>query len=105
METFYTTKELAELLKVSLRSLIRLRQDGQGPGYVHLGRSVRYPESEVDKWKEREVKKWQHSEKEITAGKLSTRRSTRRCINRSAQSPKGKLKEHSKITMEDAVSY
>lgn len=54
METnWYTTEELAKLLKLDPSSLRRWRTaaPNQGPPYVRLsGSVVRYPADEVDRW-------------------------------------------------------
>jgi predicted DNA-binding transcriptional regulator AlpA len=40
-----TPNEAAQLLRVSLSWLAKARLTGEGPRYVKIGRSVRYPES------------------------------------------------------------
>lgn len=47
---FATPAQLAEWLQVSTEKLRKLRQTGQGPKYVKVGREVRYPWSDVHKW-------------------------------------------------------
>lgn len=42
--------EAAELLRLSTRSLERMRLLGTGPRYVKCGRSVRYRESDIETW-------------------------------------------------------
>jgi len=47
--------EAAKLMKLSERTLERLRLQGGGPSYVKCGRSVRYRLSDVEKWIEARV--------------------------------------------------
>ncbi len=44
------TKEAAELLKLSPRTLENLRLRGGGPRYVKLGGAVRYRTKDLDEW-------------------------------------------------------
>ncbi len=39
----YTEKDLAERLNVSVKTVQKWRQTGEGPEYIKLNRSVRYP--------------------------------------------------------------
>jgi excisionase family DNA binding protein len=50
-----TQSETAKLLRLSERTLERLRVSGGGPAFVKLGRSVRYREVEVERWVEGRV--------------------------------------------------
>jgi predicted DNA-binding transcriptional regulator AlpA len=50
METLLTSKQLAALAGLSVRTLERLRSSGLGPRFVRLGQSVRYREVEVEAW-------------------------------------------------------
>ena len=43
-------KEAAKLLKVSLSWLAKARMRGDGPPYIRVGRSIRYPESALLQW-------------------------------------------------------
>jgi excisionase family DNA binding protein len=43
-------REAARLLRLSERTLERLRLQGGGPSFVKCGRSVRYRESDLDAW-------------------------------------------------------
>jgi excisionase family DNA binding protein len=43
-----TESDVAKLLKVSLPTLRRWRAAKEGPKFVHIGRLVRYTESEVE---------------------------------------------------------
>jgi excisionase family DNA binding protein len=43
-------KEAARLLRLSERTLERLRLTGGGPVYVKAGRSVRYREGDLEAW-------------------------------------------------------
>lgn len=45
-----TAAELAELFKTSESVLSQWRIRGQGPAFVKMGRSVRYPRQEVEEW-------------------------------------------------------
>ena len=40
---FLTTDELADMLAVSRRQIIYMRERGTGPTYVTIGRAIRYP--------------------------------------------------------------
>lgn len=41
-DRFYTTIEVAQMLKVTTRTLQRWRRDGDGPVFVKIGGLVRY---------------------------------------------------------------
>lgn len=41
-------REAARLLSVSVACLRRWRQERRGPKFVHLGKLVRYPTSEIE---------------------------------------------------------
>ena len=45
-----STKELAKVLKMSHRSLENMRQRGEGPKYIKVGRAVRYDLVDVQAW-------------------------------------------------------
>ncbi len=45
-----TVDQLAKKLSVSVRHVWRLHADIQLPGAIYLGRSVRWRESDIDKW-------------------------------------------------------
>jgi hypothetical protein len=45
-----TTRELSAWLDIPEETLRWWRAHGQGPPYVRLGRHVRYPMPEVDRW-------------------------------------------------------
>lgn len=45
-----TTREAASVLRLSERTLERLRLAGTGPRYVKAGRRVRYCESDLEAW-------------------------------------------------------
>lgn len=47
-----TTKELAEYLRRSERTLIRWRYDGKGPAYFRLNGQVLYPSDLTEEWLE-----------------------------------------------------
>jgi predicted DNA-binding transcriptional regulator AlpA len=49
--TLLTQRETASVLRLSERTLERLRVQGLGPKYVKCGRrSVRYRQSDLDEW-------------------------------------------------------
>lgn len=50
MVCLLTQREAARLLRLSERTLERLRLQGGGPVYVKAGRAVRYRESDLEKW-------------------------------------------------------
>jgi predicted DNA-binding transcriptional regulator AlpA len=43
-------KEAAQRLKLSVSWLAKARMRGDGPPYIKLGRSIRYPESGLLQW-------------------------------------------------------
>jgi hypothetical protein len=45
-----TPKETAAKLKVSVSWLAKARMRGDGPPYVLIGRSIRYPETDLIQW-------------------------------------------------------
>jgi len=45
-----TQREAATLLRLSQRTLERLRVTGAGPRYVKAGRLVRYRETDLENW-------------------------------------------------------
>jgi excisionase family DNA binding protein len=45
-----TVLEAADYLRLSTRTLERLRCSGLGPKYVKLGRSIRYQRDALDEW-------------------------------------------------------
>lgn len=47
---FCSDKELAESLAVSISTVRRWRQAGEGPHFVRIGKSVRYRLSDVEEW-------------------------------------------------------
>ena len=49
-ERLLTAREAANFLRLSLSWLAKARMRGDGPAYVKLGRSVRYPESALVGW-------------------------------------------------------
>ena len=51
MDTLYTQREAAVALRLSERSLERLRWNGLGPKFIRCGRrSIRYQQSDLDEW-------------------------------------------------------
>jgi len=51
-DRFLTTRELAEHLGVSVRTLYRWRKIGHGPRAIIRGKWVRYQTSDIEKWLE-----------------------------------------------------
>ncbi len=45
-----TEAEVAETLRISVRTLQAWRVSGNGPRYAKIGRSVRYRRSDIDNW-------------------------------------------------------
>ena len=45
-----TPKEAAESLRVSTSFLAKARMRGDGPPYIKIGRSIRYPEAALIQW-------------------------------------------------------
>jgi excisionase family DNA binding protein len=50
MQPLLTQDEAAELLKLSVRTVERLRVSGTGPKFLKIFRSVRYRPSDVEAW-------------------------------------------------------
>ena len=50
MVRLLTQSDVAKLLRLSERTLERLRLQGGGPLYVKAGRTVRYRESDIEAW-------------------------------------------------------
>lgn len=46
----YTPRAVAQILGLHEVSLARWRALGKGPGFLKLGRSVRYPQEEVERF-------------------------------------------------------
>jgi excisionase family DNA binding protein len=50
-DEFLTDEELAYLLNVSTRTILRWRRDGSGPPYCRIGpRYIRYRRRDVEAW-------------------------------------------------------
>jgi excisionase family DNA binding protein len=49
-EKFFTTQEVAELLRVTVRTLERWRAAGKGPALITMGGLIRYRHSDLDAW-------------------------------------------------------
>ena len=56
MEKLLTTNELAKFLDVAPYTIYLLRQTGQGPRYLKLGRIIRYKMEDVQTWLEEKTK-------------------------------------------------
>jgi len=50
MVRLLTQSDVAKLLRLSERTLERLRLQGGGPLYIKAGRAVRYRESDLEAW-------------------------------------------------------
>ena len=50
MQPLLTQDEAAELLKLSVRTVERLRVSGRGPKFLKILRSVRYRPADVEAW-------------------------------------------------------
>ena len=50
MSELLTSREVAELLRVSKPTLARWRSLEQGPPFIQIEGSIRYPREAVDKW-------------------------------------------------------
>ncbi|WP_281244323.1 helix-turn-helix domain-containing protein [Aquisalimonas asiatica] len=49
-----TTEEIAQYLRISVRTVIRMRQQREGPPWSRVGRQVRYLRNEVDEYLRRQ---------------------------------------------------
>ena len=52
MLEFLKEKEVAEMLRVKRQTLSRWRSDGQGPPFVQVEGSIRYPRDGLERWLE-----------------------------------------------------
>ena len=52
MEKLWTVEELAEFACVSVTTLYHWRWEGKGPKAIRVGRYLRYPEGDIEKWLE-----------------------------------------------------
>ena len=52
LEKMWTVDELAEFASVSVTTLYHWRWEGKGPKAIKVGRYLRYPEREIEKWLE-----------------------------------------------------
>ena len=50
LDQLYNEKETAKLLSLSVKTLQRYRYNGGGPIYIKIGKSVRYKESDIEKY-------------------------------------------------------
>ncbi|MDE0006560.1 MAG: helix-turn-helix domain-containing protein [Rhodospirillaceae bacterium] len=50
--TYLSTRQAAELLGLSPRTLERYRGAGEGPPFMKMGRQVRYARVDLDDWME-----------------------------------------------------
>jgi predicted site-specific integrase-resolvase len=48
--TYLRSKDLAELLHLTTRTLSRWRQEGKGPDFHREGRTIFYRSDDVDSW-------------------------------------------------------
>jgi len=56
-QQFLGSKELAELLGVSQRTLINWRNNNLGPEWLQLGGSIKYAKKDVNEWLLKQKKK------------------------------------------------
>lgn len=49
---YLTTKEAAQRLKLSTRTLENYRRAGDGPAFIAYGRAIRYDAQDIDAWAE-----------------------------------------------------
>ena len=61
-ERMLTPKDESKFLRVSLSWLAKARMRGDGPPYVKVGRSIRYPETGTLRWI-RSQQRWSTSER------------------------------------------
>jgi predicted DNA-binding transcriptional regulator AlpA len=50
METLLRQREAASVLRLSERTLERLRVSGLGPRFIKIGRAVRYVQCDLSEW-------------------------------------------------------
>lgn len=50
MHDMMKEREVAELLRVTRQTLSRWRAEDQGPPFVKLEGSIRYPRADLDRW-------------------------------------------------------
>ena len=50
VETLLTTEQAAWLLRISRKTLARMRVEGRGPKFVKIGRCVRYRQRDLLTW-------------------------------------------------------
>ena len=53
LEKLWTVDELAEFVGVSVTTLYCWRWEGKGPKAIKVGRYLRYPEGEIERWLDR----------------------------------------------------
>jgi predicted site-specific integrase-resolvase len=56
LEALLTPVEAAEILKVRANTLAKWRVTGEGPAFVHVGRSVRYSARELTRFIDRQTR-------------------------------------------------
>ncbi|CAA7627355.1 conserved hypothetical protein [Candidatus Terasakiella magnetica] len=52
MKEYLSTKEMAKIIKLSTRTIERLRLNGKGPKFYKIGKAIRYRRDEVEAWAE-----------------------------------------------------
>lgn len=50
MDSLLTEKEIAKILKVSVQLLRKMRANGTGPEHIKVGKCVRYPSDDVERY-------------------------------------------------------
>jgi predicted DNA-binding transcriptional regulator AlpA len=56
MEALFDQKRAARILGLSVRTLERHRLAGTGPRYARLGRLIRYRQSDLEEWIDRNLR-------------------------------------------------
>ena len=51
-----SAKEAAEALAVSTKTLKELQTNGEGPPYLYVGKTIKYPQDKLIKWIERKIR-------------------------------------------------
>ena len=47
---FLTTAQLADMLQVTERTIIKMREQGTGPSPQRIGRNIRYSPASIQRW-------------------------------------------------------
>jgi len=74
-QLFLKTRDAANLLNISYSGFCRLRLSGEGPPYLLIGGSIRYPLDKLDAWL---AAKNEEAARAILGGKPETKISAKR---------------------------